>query len=192
MTANTARGYPYPQITDTVDQLAAYFQNLATAIDADVAALALRPRVRVVQGTTQSIAHNSAVPIQFAAADILDPSGWHDPAVNNSRVTPNIAGWYECWGAAALGGRTDYVTQQAWIRTTGTTAVAGAGKPPLSATQINSTDMVPIPTVTVFMNGTTDYIEAMVQHTNGASAAQNTAVSFQFASYLEVALVYVP
>lgn len=191
MTANTARGYPYPQLTDTVDQLAAYFQNLAEAIDDDVTLVDTRPRVRLVAQSTQSIAHNTATAIQFGvSSEVLDTGSWHDTVTNNTRITPDIAGYYEGFGAVALGGRTDYVTQQAWFRTNGSTGVPPASKPPLSATQINSTDMIPLATATVFLNGTTDYIEMMTQHTNGAAVAQLTAVSFQFASVFELKLAY--
>lgn len=191
MTANTGRGYPYPQNTDTVDQLAAYFQNLAQAINDDVASLATRPRTRLVAQATQSIAHNTAVALQFGtSSEVLDTANWHDTVTNNSRITPTIEGWYEAWGAVALGGRTDYTNEQAWFRTAGVNAIPGAAKPPISSTQLNGTVMlIPAP-ATIYFNGTTDYIELMVQHTNGASAAPTTVVSFQFTSTLELKLAY--
>jgi hypothetical protein len=191
MTANTARGYPYPQLTDTVDQLAAYFQNLATAIDADVASVDSRPRARLVAQATQSIAHNTATALQFgASSETLDASNWHDTVTNNTRLTPTIQGWYEVWGAVALGNRTDYITMYSWIRQNGSTAIPPATKPPLPSVQIASTNMLPVTPVTVFMNGSTDYLELMTQHTNGAAVAQLTALSFQFASTFELKLAY--
>lgn len=150
------------------------------------------PSVRLVAQATQSMAHNTVVPIQFAAgSEVLDNYGWHDETTNNTRVVPTLQGWYEVSGSVAFGGRTDYVTMQSFIRTAGANVQAPAGKPALPATQISSTTMVPAGgIVTVYCNGTTDYIELCAQHTNGASAAQVTQASGQFTSTLEVKLKY--
>lgn len=206
MALNTPRyGFPYPEDDDAPDG-AGQMEDLAKGVEADLGSIDDRvgiaegtistntsdksARVRLVAQSAQSIAHNTAVAIQFgASSEVLDLKGWHDVTTNNSRVTPNIAGWYECWGTVALGGRTDYTNESAWIRTAGVNNMAPAGKTVISTTQLNGTVMIQVPVVTVYLNGSTDYVELVVQHSNGASAAQNTALSGQFASVLEMKLV---
>jgi hypothetical protein len=92
MTANTPRGYPYPQLTDTVDGLADYFQDLAEAVDTDMGTqvtAALRHATRVTQSLAQTGwttgTYNS---LTFTATEDFDSSlGLHDTVTNPSRIT---------------------------------------------------------------------------------------------------------
>ena len=47
----------------------------------------------VLENTSQSIPNNTSTAVAFAS-EVLDPLNWHDNATNNTRVTPNIAGFY--------------------------------------------------------------------------------------------------
>jgi hypothetical protein len=51
----------------------------------------------VLKATNVSVPHNTDVYVSFSSEE-YDPLGWHSTSTNNSRVTPNIAGWYLCNG----------------------------------------------------------------------------------------------
>jgi hypothetical protein len=159
---------------------------------ADVARAVDPPRIRLVTNATQAtLTSGTAVAIAFGVGtEITDPNGFHDEVTNNTRVTPNIAGTYEIRGAVAFGGRTDYTSVQAFVRTNAATVWAPAGKVILSATQINSTLMVPFGPLLIPFNGSTDYVELMAQQSNGAAAAGSAVASLQLASVLELIYRY--
>lgn len=148
-----------------------------------------RPIVRCVANATQSITDNTVTAIAFAAED-WDTNGFHDPVTNNSRITPNIAGYYRFTGAVFMGGRTDYVSIDCAMRKNGGTAVAPAERKIFStaATQVSGTVSVQC-TVQMLMNGTTDYCELVVLQDNAANAAQVTAQSLRFSSAFECELL---
>ena len=47
----------------------------------------------ILENTSQSIPNNTNTAVAFAS-EVLDPLNWHNNATNNTRVTPNIAGFY--------------------------------------------------------------------------------------------------
>jgi hypothetical protein len=101
----------------------------------------------------------------FAASEVdIDVSDWHNPTTNNSRVTPDVAGWYRVTGSAVL--------EDASV-TTGTRLFVGIYKNRASPSAFSNSVYAPnYPGVTVTglieMNGTTDYLEVGVFQTAGA------------------------
>lgn len=49
----------------------------------------------VLTATGVSVANATDTYIPFSTEE-YDPLGWHSTSSNNSRITPNIAGWYLC------------------------------------------------------------------------------------------------
>lgn len=149
------------------------------------------PAARLVQQSSQAVAHNTATAITFGVgSEVRDDYLFHDETVNPSRLIPKIAGWYEVWGAVSLGGKTDFTSLTAFLRTNGATAVAPAHKPALpSGATTNQTVILPVPAAQILFNGSTDYVEIVAQFVNTAAGAGSTVVSFQLASTLECKLI---
>jgi hypothetical protein len=147
-----------------------------------LAASSQKPVGRMVASGTQSIPHNTSTAIAFSGADVLDTAGYHNPASNNTRVTPLKAGIYRFTGVLAMGGRGDWLFIESGIRLNGATALA-----PYSRFQPGTNNTYRSLPVTVLqeMNGSTDYIELMALHLNTAAVAQVTNQSSQFSSTLE-------
>lgn len=143
-----------------------------------------RGMVRLIASAVQSIPHNTNTALSFTGAESIDTDGWHNPASNDSRITPNRAGNYDIRGSAAMAGRTDYGTISVWIRKNGTVNIA-------PATRINppAISQITVTPVQCFFdaNGTTDYFEVVVLHTNTAAVAVNTNNSAQFSCAFELA-----
>lgn len=148
----------------------------------------VKPVVRLVQTVAQSIPHNVAAgtALTFAAA-LIDTDGYFNAGTSTTRVTPSKAGYFRVTGAVFMAAFNSYGAVSCWIRKSGSTAFAPAGR-------LGGGALVKAPGTTaeiagvacdglVDMNGTTDYVELMVQHnaTTG-TAAQLTNVSSQFTS----------
>lgn len=184
MTATTAnRAYPYPQATNNVRPYE-HIQQLAEAIDTDVNLLANGGSCRIAQTVANTgITDNTAFGVTFTGTDILDPRGWHNPASNSSRITPDRAGWYDVRGCVVFGGQTDYNNVEAYFRKNGTTAIEGANM--ITPSAVASTLCLPVVALVQF-NGTTDYLELMGRMDRSGNGTGSTAVSAQRTSFFEV------
>lgn len=148
-----------------------------------------RPLVRLVAPTTgtQALPHNTSTIIQFGSGStVIDTHGFHDEAVNNTRITPNVAGIYEVNGAVWFATRTDYILLHASIGFNGS-EVSSAPRLALpstaTASQPRSQHISPLQ---VEFNGTTDYTELRGIQANAASAASTTSATLPFLSFFQV------
>lgn len=100
--------------------------------------------------------------------DVLDALNWHDPATNNTRITPTIPGFYDIVGNAQLAGGTGGTNPRRWaaIRVNGTTQYFGTVIP-ASAGAVNLGMQVVVPLLQ--LNGTTDYVELMAGQDSGSA-----------------------
>lgn len=132
-----------------------------------------RPLVRLVQAVAQTgLAHGSPAAITFTTED-FDTHGYHDPAVNNTRITPTKPGYYRFHGVVFFGVRTDYTLALSYIRKNGATNLPPGGR--LNMTGITgSFTFGVIADVIIDMNGTTDYVELIGQSNNAAVAVWAT------------------
>lgn len=139
-----------------------------------------RPMVRLVQASAQSMADNTATAISFTTEE-LDTNGFHDPVTNNTRLTPNVAGWYDVRGTYFSATLTTPVDIFVYLRKnlspvpSGARIGIGAALPSVSAQAL------------IEFNGSTDYVE-LVGTQNSAGAA-NTSVSGYATSTLEMRFV---
>lgn len=146
-----------------------------------------RPLVRLVATSTQSLTDNTGAAIAFGAGStVIDTHGYHDESTNNSRVTPQKAGYYRAWGKVAHGARSDYATLQTTIRFNGVDQIGNERVGPNATSTTRTGAGGP---VTLLCNGTTDYIELGAIQDNTANAAQSTSVGGSTTSYLEVEFV---
>jgi hypothetical protein len=175
----TTRGYRYP-LGSAAPNVPLDLANLASDIDTDVGLIYSRPAGRLVQTVTQTLGHNTGVPITFTTED-LDTANYHSTSSNTSRVVPLKAGWYRVYGTVSFTGRTDYTTIEATLDLNGTALAPAHRIPP---TTVNQTLVIGT-TALIQVNGSTDYFELLARHVNGASASSSTTVSTQFACVLE-------
>lgn len=130
--------------------------------------------VRLVQQTTGNqtalVSGADTVLLFGAGSEDIDTNNYHDVTTNTSRVTPTVAGYYRCEvkGVYAFSGTITSCNTSVrknggtWDRTgnakPGTTGV-NCGTPPLS--------------VPIFLNGSGDYVEAVLQFVGTANQATN-------------------
>lgn len=148
----------------------------------------LKPVGRIVANSTQSLADNTITAIAFAGTDDIDTHAQHDPSSNNTRVTPNVAGYYRFKGTVMFASRDDYNDVNSWIRKNGGTNLAPAFRLPYATDSGNALfpGVISAPCEVIqSMNGTTDYIELVAQQNNAANVSSNTNQSNQFSSTLE-------
>jgi hypothetical protein len=168
----------YPASTDDV-RPHEDIQALAEDVDVDVDALAKHPVGRIVASGTTALPDNTQVAIAFSAADEIDTHGQHNPASNNTRVTPNLAGYYRFDGTAFFNEQSTPNVLDANFRKNGTTQLAPSGRTPGSSLHPTTCST----TVIQSMNGSTDYVELMARQDSGG--ADTTHSSAQFTSVIE-------
>lgn len=151
---------------------------------ADIDLLVNRRRCRLVATATQSIPHNVATALTFTSEE-YDVYGFHDPVTNNSRITPNVAGWYTVRGAVHFPARADWTMIQCYYRKNGAggTSIASGDR---QGTTGNVAQSRSPQAALIDFNGTTDYVELITQHTNTAAVAQVTNQSAFLSSIFEV------
>jgi hypothetical protein len=141
-----------------------------------------KPTGRIRQGTAQTgLTSGANVAITFAAADEIDTHNFHDIAVNNTRVTPTVAGIYRVSGGVCVSGQTDYTQVQAFLAKNGTGIAPAHRITPGTTTQ---TLVLPV-SAEIQCNGSSDYFEIYGSATRSGAGNWATAVSVQFASVLE-------
>jgi hypothetical protein len=149
---------------------------------ADITSLAAlttaKPLVRLTASGTQSLADNTATAIAFTVED-FDTHGFHDTATNNSRITPSVAGYYRATGGAAFEAQATPVVSQAYIRKNGSSGMATAGR-----TAPGTQAFTLITSVIVSLNGSTDYVELVMQQ--DSAGADNTNQSSFLTCSLEL------
>jgi hypothetical protein len=176
-----ARGYRKPENTDHT-RLWEHIGDLADDVDTDVDALYERPLCKVVQNTTQSIAHASGVLLLFDV-EVVDTHGFHSTSSNTSRITPTVPGWYEFTGTFFVPSRSGgYSTLGIVVRKNGSAEI-----PPW----IRKTDQLDAGSKSIQVstteqaNGTTDYFALIVEQQNSGAGAVNTPASGSFCAVFE-------
>jgi hypothetical protein len=131
-----------------------------------------QPRCVVyANAVTQSLANNTATAIQFNAEDVDTPSGMHDTAVNNTRITIPAGGdgLYLIYGTVQYANNGTGI-RRAWVQKNGTTALNSA-----TITTADGTSNTQTSTTAIAVLAATDYVELMGQQ--NSTAALNTSTS---------------
>src|SRR3954463_2588322 len=119
-----------------------------------------RPIVRLIQAAAQSVASNADTAVTFGAgSEDIDTHGYHDTAVNTSRITPLLAGYYQLTGVVAWAGDTDIIRHDALFAKNGS-VVAPRNRFVTDSTATAASARMTYPVVAILTaNGTTDYFE---------------------------------
>lgn len=118
------------------------------------------PSVRARHAGAQTVSASTPTAVTWGGADTYDTDGYHDPAVNSSRLTvpPGLGGLYvvaySILAAAGTG------TASAWLLVNGT---GSSWAPDHGATgeRLTAADAIPL--------AAGDYIELVVQHTHSTT-----------------------
>lgn len=181
---NTSRGYTYPDSSGH-DRIWEHIQELATDVNTDIDAVAAKttakPIGRLIQTVSQNLTDEVFTAVTFGSgSEVFDTGNFHNEVTNNTRVTPTVAGYYRFSGTGYLTNRPDMTTFTAGVRKNGTTILEGPGR----STPGSAVNGVAYSSL-VYMNGTTDYIELVVQQDNTTTSISSTRVSSYFTSTLE-------
>ena len=134
------------------------------------------------QTLAQSLTNSTATTILYDTNDIDTDSG-HSTSTNTSRYTGKTAGRFQISGGI---GYASNATGQRWVEwQKNGTSINGGGV--LAAPVNGQITRLPARTMTVFLNGSTDYVELMGLQTSGG--ALNTAVSAADQPTLSVRMV---
>jgi hypothetical protein len=154
----------------------------------DVANLVNKPMCRLTQQAAgvQSLASNVQVAITFGAgSEDYDSLNFHDTVTNNSRVTPNVAGWYRATGMLWLAGATTTTSFWAAIAKNGTLIQLNRIRPDAAVGTAPSAQV----TTLAQMNGSTDYLEMIGLQVDSGAAARSTVTGVGTNCTLEVEYV---
>jgi len=135
-----------------------------------------RPLGRMVQTVAQSIPDNTLTALTWTTEDI-DTHGFHDTVTNNTRITPNVEGYYEFSFTYYSALQTTPADMDVCARKNGSGTIASGTRTPGAAVATGVSG-----TTIVSMNGTTDYIEILALQ--NSSGAVNTNVSSRFSSHV--------
>lgn len=132
-----------------------------------------KPVVRLVQSTLQNIPHNTETALVFGTgSEIIDTDDYHSESLTTSRITPQKPGTYRATSKWMMTSRTDYTMMDLGIALNGAIFDRHRGGP---GTQGGARSIVH--TALVDVNGSTDYVEIRVLHTNTAAVAATVAVA---------------
>ncbi len=146
-------------------------------VDPTNASLDAKPIGKAYATATQALADATFVAINLAGEE-YDTHGYHDTATNNTRVTPQQAGYYRFSGTVYFAGQTTPVAIDCYIRKNNATTLYNGVRAMGAATAIGCQVTTVIP-----MNGTTDYVELIGRQ--DSAGANTTAVNLPFTSILE-------
>jgi hypothetical protein len=138
---------------------------------------------RVTRNAVQSIPHNAQTAVQFNT-EVFDPTGMHDNAVNNTRITIAVDGYYTVGFNAEMAAAADYVRILYSITLNGGNRIVFQQVPAVAA---NIPQRHAISTTTELVAG--DYIEAEILHMNGAVAARNVTVNGDYSPVMYAARI---
>ena len=131
-----------------------------------------KPLVRMVQTVAQSIPDATVTAMTFTTEDI-DTHGFHDTVTNNTRITPNVAGYYTIRGAYFSAAPTTLVDFDCSLRKNGSTSLAPGNRGNAGGI-VQSQACATL----VSFNGSTDYVELMAQQNSSGAVLSNVSVRF--------------
>lgn len=159
-----------------------FYVDLQDVIDGSLQ----KPLVKLVQQTLQSFAHNVDTPITFGtSSEIIDTHGFHSETVNNTRVTPTVAGYYRCTGLFFVDSVSTITNYGVVVRLNGTVVAPRQRVQPSAQTFTKSVQV----TTTVQVNGSTDFLDLCGYQFDTGAVARNSVVGGSFGSTFEVEFI---
>jgi hypothetical protein len=146
------------------------------------------------QTVAQSISQQTTTPVVADAlvwdtADLDLLGGWNS-GVNPSRYTPTAAGWYELSGAVGYASSSGGTRRGGAWWLNGSLLASGRTVVVTNSTVVSAQPTIPMRTVSVLLNGTTDYVELGGWQSSGG--ALNTATTASLRSSVGIKYVGPP
>lgn len=137
------------------------------------------PICKLIQQTSQTgLTSASDTVLTFgASSEEIDTAGFHDETTNNSRVTPNKAGYYGLTVVGAFAFSTTITAAHCFFRKNGSVVERSCNVKPNGTNNINTSAGMLYTVLTA--NGSTDYFEAGVNFTGTANQSTNAASGSQ-------------
>lgn len=177
------RNYPYVEDADYISPIQGLINPLADAIDADVSLISgyvvgTEVRVTSLEQKSRALCLLSVAPATVPAASApitlgaaspylydenVDALNWHSPSTNPARITPTIAGWYNCQASAEWAGNNNLDRRQLSGRVNGVTA--RTANFPTPTTGVPSSLFVQFHR---YLNGSTDYVDFQAFQNSGS------------------------
>jgi hypothetical protein len=129
------------------------------------------PAFSAFQSSTQNIAHNSNTKVIFQT-ESYDTNNNFDPTTNY-RFTPTVAGYYNFYAQLNYG-----MTSNAYIMLYKNGSLANYG--PIGIGWAGIAGVTAIVSATIYMNGSTDYVEIYAYQATGSSQATTALASTTF------------
>jgi hypothetical protein len=142
----------------------------------------LRPGMMVgfyTQETAQTTATGIFEPAELNAPDYFDIMQAHDPAVNNSRFTPSVPGWYGFDGSVTFASNATGRRATRWAKN----GVTSPGSNIVLPSAAGAT-AYPAKTWAIYMNGQGDYVELEIWQES--TVPLDTAVSSESTTHMKV------
>lgn len=186
--STTRYSFPYLEPGDPPD-IAGGLQDLAEAVETSLGSVEdetasktyEKPLCRLVQQSAQSLTSAADTAITFGtSSEDIDTHGFHSEVTNNTRITPNVAGYYKITGTVFFAASSSITSAMATISKNGTVQPPRVRAKPDSQNWSTSVQVSMIQRA----NGTTDYFELL--GTQSSAGAVNTNVGGSFASVFEV------
>lgn len=111
---------------------------------------------------TQIIAQNTPTALNFDA-EVVDALNFHSTVSNTSRITPTVAGRYQCFGGVAWNTNNSAVVNNKYatcqFRKNGSQVLGSSPYGPVLLYQTAFAAPISFTVATILVNGTTDYIQ---------------------------------
>jgi hypothetical protein len=135
------------------------------------------PIGRCVQGAAQNVPDSVITPLSWTVEE-FDTHGQHDPVVNNTRITPNVPGYYEFTGTYYTSAPATLADMDAFFRMNGAGGIASGDRSDGGNVAQSRSARCIQP-----FNGTTDYMELCAWQNSAGDELTN--VSSRFTSFVE-------
>lgn len=141
---------------------------------------------QLFRSTSQSIPSFTEVQIAWNASDLDLLSGWN-AGVNPSRYTPPLAGWYELTGKVSFTSSASGTYRAVGWKKNGSYVTGGYARYVINGTIASWEYGIPAPTISVLLNGSTDYVEMFGEQATLGSL--NTVTSARHHPFMSVKYV---
>lgn len=145
-----------------------------------------KPIVRLIQASAQNIIENTLVALQWQGTiDDVDTHNFHNPASNNSRITPNVAGYYSVNFTFYPALASTYTMMGAAVGKNGG-PIHGRVRQAFVTGGASTAKGIQCSVSNIFMNGTTDYFEGLGEQASGST--RTTLIAGSTTSCIDVTL----
>jgi hypothetical protein len=124
---------------------------------------------------SQNVSDSTDTVLNFGAShEELDTDGWHDTVTNNSRITPNVPGYFRVTASGYWAFNNTMLYSDCFVRKSGS-VVARMGNLQLPSTGQNNISKWAGSVSEIFTaNGSSDYFEMGLRHTSTGGVTQST------------------